>query len=367
LKKGLLAGERLGLDLKRMEVAYLDQNKREYEITRHVSLLSLDPTALIALRESGKCEVNIPEALFDLDYPGHYLRRIKSVSLTIPCVTGPYTGVNCTLSLLKSSIRQGTAIESGYERDTESDSDPRFRDTFGPIQSIVTSNAQFDSGVFDTNLRDERYLPFEGAGVISVWRLELPAAFRQFDYNTVADVILHIRYTAREGGATLKESCLSELTAAINAIKHESDAVGLSRLFSLKQEFSTEWHRFTRTPVGVGPRIEKFAIQKSRFPFLIGQRSIDVSQVDLYSVPRKGKANVGFHDLTVKLPSAQDSISIVESASIEGLSAATFNASLSVAVEKENASWTFEIPTTSVEPFHDDIDDILMVCHYRVG
>ena len=38
LKKGLLAGERLTYDLKRMEVAYLDQNKREYEIAKHVSL-----------------------------------------------------------------------------------------------------------------------------------------------------------------------------------------------------------------------------------------------------------------------------------------------------------------------------------------
>ncbi len=40
LKKGLLAGERLHHDLKRMEVAYLEQNRREYEITKHVSLLS---------------------------------------------------------------------------------------------------------------------------------------------------------------------------------------------------------------------------------------------------------------------------------------------------------------------------------------
>ena len=47
LKKGLLAGERLHHDLKRMEVAYLDQNKREYEITKHVSLALLDPVALV--------------------------------------------------------------------------------------------------------------------------------------------------------------------------------------------------------------------------------------------------------------------------------------------------------------------------------
>ena len=43
LKKGLLAGEHLFQDLKRMEVAYLEQNKREYEIAKHVSLHVVEP------------------------------------------------------------------------------------------------------------------------------------------------------------------------------------------------------------------------------------------------------------------------------------------------------------------------------------
>ncbi|HYV06357.1 MAG TPA: neuraminidase-like domain-containing protein, partial [Blastocatellia bacterium] len=53
LKKGLLAGERLSHDLKRMEIAYLDQNKREYELTKHISIALLDPVALIKLKETG--------------------------------------------------------------------------------------------------------------------------------------------------------------------------------------------------------------------------------------------------------------------------------------------------------------------------
>src|SRR5262245_21091131 len=53
LRKGLLSGERLYLALKQMESAYLEQNKREYEITKHVSLLLHDPVALIALKETG--------------------------------------------------------------------------------------------------------------------------------------------------------------------------------------------------------------------------------------------------------------------------------------------------------------------------
>ena len=100
LKKGLLAGEQLYMDLKRMEMAYADSNVREYEITKNISLVLLNPLALIALKETGQCVIDLPEALFDTDYPGLYMRRIKSVSLTIPCVTGPYTSVNCTLTLL---------------------------------------------------------------------------------------------------------------------------------------------------------------------------------------------------------------------------------------------------------------------------
>ncbi len=89
LKKGLLSGERLHLDLKRMDAAYLDRNKREHEITKHVSLVTIDPMSLVKLKETGECFVSLPEALFDIDCPGHYMRRIKSVSITIPCVSGP--------------------------------------------------------------------------------------------------------------------------------------------------------------------------------------------------------------------------------------------------------------------------------------
>jgi hypothetical protein len=243
LKKGLLAGERLALDLKRMEVAFLEQNRREFEITRHVSLLQLDPMALIELRATGQCTVQLPEALFDMDGPGHYFRRIKTVAVSIPCVAGPYASVNCTLALLKSSVRKSSLLGDVYVRTGAEDS--RFSDSYGNIQSIVTSSAQNDSGLFETNLRDERFLPFEGAGVISEWRLELPAdpSKRQpqtFDYNTISDVILHIRYTARQGGGLLRTGALEALQTLID----EAAAAGSVRLFSLRHEFPMAWAAF---------------------------------------------------------------------------------------------------------------------------
>jgi hypothetical protein len=68
LKKGLHSGERLQFDLRRLEYAYLDQNRWEFECTKHISLAMLNPLALIALRDHGICTFNLPEELFDLDY-----------------------------------------------------------------------------------------------------------------------------------------------------------------------------------------------------------------------------------------------------------------------------------------------------------
>ncbi len=278
LKKGLLAGEKLYYDLKRMETSYFDLNRREYELTKHVSLMMLDPSSLIRLKQGGMCEVHFPEAIFDLDNPGHYMRRIKSVGLTIPCVTGPYTSVNCTLTLIKSEIRIKTDSEgthSGTYEKNPDDSDARFIENFGAIESIVTSTARDDSGLFETNLRDERYLPFEGAGVISTWRLELPKNFKQFDYNTISDVIFHIRYTAREGGAPLKTAAIITLENLINSI--DETISGLSRLFSMKYEFSTKFHQFLHSD---DQKLD-VTLSSDQFPYQFRDKTIDIHRIGL--------------------------------------------------------------------------------------
>ena len=174
LKKGLLAGERLQNDLRRMEAAYLDRNRRELEITKHVSLTALDPAALILLKTVGACEVEIPEWLFDLDYPGHYMRRIKSLALSIPCVAGPYTSVNCTLTQLSSKVRRTRGARRLRRCRITS---TKFRQR----ASHRHEHGREDSGLFELNFRDERYLPFEGTGAISRWRIELPRETNQFD------------------------------------------------------------------------------------------------------------------------------------------------------------------------------------------
>jgi hypothetical protein len=278
LKKGLLAGERLHHDLKRMDSAYLEQNRREYEITKHVSMSQLDALAFVRLREEGRCTLSIPEVIFDFDHPGHYLRRIKSVALTIPCVTGPYTSLNCTLTLLKSAVRHApTLLNGAYSRTAD---DPRFTDSLGAVESIVTSNGQADAGLFDVNLRDERYLPFEGAGAISEWLLELPTEFRSFDYRTISDVVLHVRYTARSGGSPLKERVAAELRDAVNDLAR-TEGQGLARLFRLRHEFPTEWHRFLNPAAAGGNNSITAKLDSERFPFSVRSKPLTVKRMQI--------------------------------------------------------------------------------------
>lgn len=276
LKKGLLSGEQLHYDLKRMETAYLDKNKREFELTKHISLAMLDPMALVKLKETGQCFVNLPEALFDLEYPGHYMRRIKSVSLTIPCVTGPYTNVSCTLTLLNNSVRMSSiATDAGDYPRIENDS--RFRDNIGAIQSIATSSAQNDSGVFELNFRDERYLPFESAGAISSWRLEMPKKFEKFDYSTISDAIIHLRYTARDGGNNLKAIVENGLQKQLNELLLSTGKTGLFKGFNIRHEFPNEWHNLKQN------NSTAFTLTKQHLPQFVQEYGPRIDSVTWYA------------------------------------------------------------------------------------
>ncbi|TRX60188.1 hypothetical protein FNH22_09070 [Fulvivirga sp. M361] len=242
LKKGLLAGEQLQKDLRRLEMAYLEQNRREYELTKHVAISMVNAQALANLRETGTCEVMLPEVLFDMDYPGQYMRRLKGVSISIPCVTAPYTNVSCQLTLLSSRVRKSQQTSEGYAYTGVEDD--RFIHYLSSTQGIATSSAQRDSGLFEFNFRDERYLPFERMGAVSRWRITLPDDYRQFDYDTISDVILHLNYTARDGGEPLKTAASQNLQQGLNLILDElsNTDTGLQRLFSFEREFPNQLH-----------------------------------------------------------------------------------------------------------------------------
>jgi Tc toxin complex TcA C-terminal TcB-binding domain/Neuraminidase-like domain len=239
---GLLAGEQLYVGLKQLEAAYQENRGYDYEISKHISIRQLNPLALLSLKENGFCEFSLPEYIFDMDYPGHYKRRIKAITLSVPCIAGPYTGLNATLRLLDHTFRNSAlATTNNYPEKTDEDDD-RFMKFMVPLSAIAASSGQNDSGMFELNFKDERYLPFEGAGVISKWRLELPA-FQQFDYNTITDIIMSVRYTAADGGDRLKLAAAKSVTNFIKKTDDLAQDEGLFVFADLKHDLPTEWHK----------------------------------------------------------------------------------------------------------------------------
>jgi peptidoglycan hydrolase-like protein with peptidoglycan-binding domain len=277
-RKGLLAGEHLLLALKQLERVYLDADKREYEIRRDVSLAMLDPVAFINLKQTGHCEFEIPETFFDGDYPGQFMRRLRTASVTIPCVVGRYTSVNCVLTLLKNKTRVTSDSGATYEEDL-SQRDPRFVTTFAATtQSIATSHAQNDSGLFDTEGRDGRYLPFRGAGVISRWRIDLPIETNAVDRNSMTDCLLHLPYTSRSGGARLEAAAWQAREKALK------DPAGIPqrRLFTASFESRDTWHRFLHPDGTTTGQALEIDLTCESIASLFKERTVVVSDVDVY-------------------------------------------------------------------------------------
>lgn len=338
-RAGLLAGEHLQLQLQQLDQAYQRSDDRLLEITKHISLASLDPVQLITLRRTGSCEFSLPEILFDLDFPGHYLRRIKSVSLSIPCVVGPYTSVNGKLALLRDKTRVDPS-ETSYE-EAPVGSDDRFRYGFVENQAIATSSAQNDSGLFELNFRDERYLPFEGAGAISDWKLDLSGKWRlnadefvefpQFDFDTITDVILHLRYTTRDArdGGELKRAAIGHMQTQLASEVREQ---GLFRLFSLRHEFPTEWHRFLES----GDTTFTVTLTQQHFPFMFqsSRAAITIDEASLHIAGRE-------------TPTTLDSPQVVPPVEPS---------------QPLNRSWSVEIPRSALSLG----DDAFLVCRYTV-
>ncbi|HEY0290563.1 MAG TPA: hypothetical protein VGC62_26740, partial [Pseudomonas sp.] len=114
-RHGLTAGESLNLGLLQMESAFLVRQERRLELIKTVSLRQLLQdyqgeggetgwAAVIAsLRSTGGIEFAFKPSLFDQDYPGHYLRQLVQVSLSLPGVLGPYEYTTALLGQLASS------------------------------------------------------------------------------------------------------------------------------------------------------------------------------------------------------------------------------------------------------------------------
>lgn len=203
---GLMAGESLMHNLTQMENSYLEKDKRTLEITKIVSLddvyqglssnqFGFDKVSdvingkatILGTTENGitlkngqlQASIKLSDLAIDKDYPADLgkLRRVKQISVTLPALTGTYQNIRAVLNYGGSAVK------------------PR------GCNAIAISHGMNDSGQFQLNFNDDRYLPFEGLPVNdnSTLTLSFPdATSKQKEMLlTLNDIILHINYTIR--------------------------------------------------------------------------------------------------------------------------------------------------------------------------
>lgn len=302
---GLLAGEKLLADLQRLERQYLTRNKRKLELEHSFSLAQLAPDKLDLLRRTGVCSFAIPEWFFDLSYPGHYRRRIKAVRLSMPCVTGPYVNVGATLRLVNHWLRPTGAANGAL-----------MLQPLGEAPMIATSKAQLDGGVFELSFRDERYMPFEGAGAVSEWSLSLPKGLRTFDYDTIGDVIVHLQYTADHSTALVDkwDAAIGGLVALLRDVDKPPQIV---RRISLRDDLPDVFHRLVHSPVGTEV---PFTLDERYFAGFLADQGLTAAAASLSLVTRL--ANAAGTRLAIAnqpvLPETEASYTTVQAGTVSG-------------------------------------------------
>ncbi|MCB9230589.1 MAG: hypothetical protein H6581_02955 [Bacteroidia bacterium] len=263
--KGLLAGDALALGLNQMEQAYVQRNNPKLEISKTISLLQVNPQALLNLISQGTCTFDLTELLYDYDFPGHYNRKIKTLSVSIPAVVGPYQNVHATLTQLSNVVVTKAsigAVEYLMGLRASAPTDGSLRSNWYPNQAIALSTGNEDGGMFTLDFGNPQYLPFEGTGAVSSWQLDMPQSSNGFDLRTITDVIIKVSYTAEDGGATFRNSVTAETPMK---------TFQGYRLLSLRQLYAGGWYEFLRPPYQLN-----FKLSSLMFPFNLRQNPIQL-------------------------------------------------------------------------------------------
>ncbi|GAB1823866.1 Tc toxin subunit A-related protein [Herbidospora sp. RD11066] len=251
-RSGLLAGEALGVDLERLGHAYVGSDGRGFEITKRISLLQVDPLAVLNLKNEGRCEFALTEALFDRDFPGHYKRRIKTVSVVFDGPEGPLE-VNAVLTQTgHKTVLTPDPKAVRYLLDGKGDLPASIRSDWRPSQQIALSDTEEhrdNNGLFELRFDDERYLPFEGTGAVSTWKMEVTGR-RAWD---LFDVTLLVKYTAEQGGDVFA-----------NAVRGMRKPYAAARYIDVAGEFPAEWEAFANGEDLVLP------LSPEMFPDIVG-------------------------------------------------------------------------------------------------
>ncbi|MGM8909471.1 neuraminidase-like domain-containing protein [Psychrobacter sp. 1U1] len=339
-RRGLTGSTRLLRDITKLDQYAFTTDQRKQQLSVNFSLSQLDPFAFQQFKQTGILNFDTSGKVFDRRFPGQYLRLIKQVRISVIALVPPVQGISATLtsSGISRVVIAGDVFQTVVIR-----RDP---------ESIAFSNPIGASGVFELSPNPEMLLPFEGNGVDTRWEFRLPEASNPMDFNTIADVLLTIEYTALHD-RTYQQQVQQEL----------DPYTSFDRAFSFRQEFSDAWYDLHNPEQTDTPMSVSFETTLADFPSNINE--LIISHVLMYFIADSDLPSV----FAAKLffTQHQDSNTLGGEASpIDGVIRSNTNgtnwASIGGSVPK--GKWQLELPNIPVikQLFADEkVSDILLV------
>lgn len=272
-RRGLTGSARLLQDTYRLDQYAFETDRRKLHLTQTFSLSQIAAYELQQLRDNGVLTFATPQELFDREFPGHYLRLIKRVRVSLIALLPPVRGVRATLAasgVSRTVVARGPFDTVTLRRQPE---------------SIAFTSPINATGLFDLEPESGLLLPFEGMGVDTVWQLELPKAANPVDYRSIADVLLTVEYTALDSHE-YRQRVVRDLDRQFSG----------DRSFSLRNQFPDAWFELSNPDTVDDPERRMLAVlplSPEDFPPHI--QDLAVAQLSLFVV-RKDKLA---HELTV--------------------------------------------------------------------
>ena len=230
--------------------------------------------------------------------------------------------------------------------------------------------------MFELNFRDERYLPLKerapSAGghwsclpiFLQTTRQGQPGLWqplRQFDYGTISDAILHVKYTAREDAGPFKNSAVTNLRDYFR----ETVATPSQRLLNLRQEFPSQWHRFLTPTSPTGPNIFEFEMSHSLFQIKDMGKTIKINAISILA--RCADPGIYEVELTPRAGAGSNTFSLPKLGQYGGLHFGQKDVSgLQVVPTDSPALWQLRMTRGGNNLREDEVEDLVLVLGYQL-
>ncbi len=188
----------------------------------------------------------------------------------------------------------------------------------------------------------------------------MPSGVTPFDYSTISDVILHLKYTARDGGEQLRSDATANLQARINSMLVSLKDTGLTRLFSARHEFPTEWFAFLNPAAGTD-QVLMLNLSRDRFPYFASVApALKIKSLEL--VADTDLASINAIKAT-PAPLTPPTLNFTKDAYYGTMLRLTLDYSSS---KKDGGTWTITNPKTNPLLTAGQINDLIVIAHYEV-